>query len=75
MGNAKITNRNFLDKLRKSGINLNVLFNANCYGAESQSWSLFENVGNTVGFLKERYNLSSVTTTSSLIAKFVKSNF
>lgn len=64
-----------LELLNNSGIKMNVLFNANCYGAQSLSWHLFEKVGKTVDFLKNRYSLTSVTTTSPLIAKFVKANF
>ena len=57
-----------------AGLNLNLLFNATCYGANSQSKAFFDGVGNTVDYLS-RYNLTSVTTTSLLIAKFLQENF
>ncbi len=61
--------------ISESGIPLNVLFNAMCYGKHSQSRAFFEGVGQTVDYLQTRYGLASVTTTSLLIAKFLKSNF
>ncbi len=64
-----------LEKLKSEGIPLNLLFNANCYGKDSQSKSFFYKIGNTIDFIKENYILTSVTTTSPLIAKFIKSNF
>ena len=64
-----------LEKLSASGIKLNILFNANCYGKDSQSRAFFEKIGNTVDFIRSRYGLASVTTTSPLIAKFFKNNF
>ena len=57
------------------GIGLNLLFNATCYGADSQSRAFFHKIGETVEFIGETYGLASVTTTSPLIAKFVKENF
>ncbi len=64
-----------LKELSQAGIKLNLLFNATCYGRDSQSRVFFEKIGNTVDFIKENYGLSSVTTTSPLIAKFIKDNF
>ncbi|MBQ4120274.1 MAG: hypothetical protein IJD45_07805 [Clostridia bacterium] len=64
-----------LDKLKVSGIDFNLLLNANCYGADSQSRSFFNKVGNTIDYITTNFGLSSVTTTSPLIAKFVKQNF
>ncbi len=64
-----------LQTVSDAGIPLNVLFNAMCYGKHSQSRSFFEGIGETVDYLQARYNLTSVTTTSLLIAKFLKSNF
>lgn len=57
------------------GIALNLLFNATCYGAESQSRAFFDKVGQTVDYIEGRFGLESVTTTSPLIAKFIKANF
>ena len=60
--------------LSAAGLDLNLLFNATCYGANSQSKAFFDGVGNTVDYLT-RYNLTSVTTTSLLIARFLQENF
>ena len=60
--------------LAAAGLHMNLLFNATCYGANSQSKAFFDGVGNTVDYLS-RYNLTSVTTTSLLIAKFLQENF
>ena len=66
---------NALKTLSENGIKLNLLFNANCYGKDSQSRAFFNKIGNTVDYIKEKYGLSSVTTASPLIAKFIKNNF
>lgn len=63
-----------LEKIAKAGVKLNLLFNANCYGERAQSRQLFNEIGETVDFAS-KLNLSSVTTTSPLIAKFIKQNF
>lgn len=63
-----------LEKLASEGIKLNLLFNANCYGEMAQSRALFNQVGETLDYAS-RFNLTSVTTTSPLIAKFIKQNF
>ena len=63
-----------LGRLADAGIPLHLLFNANCYGAKSQSRKFFNEVGETI----ERFAdgaLAGVTTTSPLIARFVKDNF
>ena len=64
-----------LKKLSDAGIELNLLFNANCYGADSQSREFFNKIGDTIDYIKNCYGLKSVTTTSPLIAKFIKNNF
>jgi len=64
-----------LKRLSDAGIELNLLFNANCYGADSQSREFFNKVGDTIDYIKNSYGLKSVTTTSPLIAKFIKNNF
>ena len=61
--------------LRDAGLKFNLLFNANCYGAESQSKCFFKELGDMVDYLNDLISLSSVTTTSPLIAKFIKQNF
>lgn len=67
--------REVLACLSKAGIQLNLLLNAACYGRDSQSRAFFEKIGQTTDYLCERYSLSSVTTTSPLIARFMKQNF
>ncbi len=64
-----------LKKLAEGGIALNLLFNAMCYGKESQSRAFFQGIGDTVDSLSHTYGLASVTTTSPLIARFIKENF
>lgn len=64
-----------LCKLARAGIPMNILFNAMCYGRDSQSRAFFTGIGNTVDYLSQRMSLVSVTTTSLLIAKFIKENF
>lgn len=64
-----------LDRLHAAGLSLNLLFNANCYGADSLSHAFFNRVGDTVDALASRYRLRSVTTTSPLIARFIHANF
>lgn len=64
-----------LGKLAKAGIRLNILFNGNCYGKDAQSRRFFSGLGDTVDFFVREYALSSVTTTSPLIARFIKENF
>lgn len=64
-----------LQRVSNAGIGLNLLFNANCYGADSQSRAFFERIGQTTDYIQSHFGLSSVTTTSPLIAKFMKNNF
>lgn len=64
-----------LDRLNSEGLVFNALFNANCYGDECLSRSFFDRIGRTLDFLCSRYSVRSVTTTSPIIAKFVKNNF
>ena len=67
--------REHLKILSKAGIALNLLFNGNCYGKDSQSRAFFYKIGETIDYIKNNYNLKAITTTSPLIAKFVKENF
>lgn len=64
-----------LREFNKLGIKFNLLFNANCYGDDSLSRSFFEKIGETADYIKREMNLDSVTTTSPLVAKFIKDNF
>ena len=66
---------NDLKLLSSGGIRLNMLFNANCYGKDSQSRAFFYKVGNLIDYIQREFGLSSVTTSSVLIAKFIKENF
>ncbi len=64
-----------LSYISKNGIKLNLLLNGNCYGENSQSRSFFTKIGETVDYIGECFGLSSITTTSPLIAKFIHENF
>lgn len=67
-----------LDDLRfltKSGIKTNLLLNATCYGKDALSRKFYENIGETVDHLVLNCGVCSVTTTSPMIAKFIKQNF
>ena len=52
-----------LEKISQKGIELNLLFNANCYGANSQSRAFFEKIGMSVQYIKNNFGLNSITTT------------
>lgn len=67
--------REVLKKLSDNNIALNLLLNGNCYGKYSLERAFFEKIGNTVDYIRGNYGLNSVTTTSPVIAKFLKSNF
>ena len=67
--------RRALQRLSDEGLKLNLLFNANCYGADSQSRAFFHKIGTTVEYVAGHYGLQSITTTSPLIAKFIHQNF
>jgi hypothetical protein len=67
--------RSALKELSQEGISLNLLFNANCYGKDSQSRAFFNKVGTIIDYVGNTYGLQSVTTTSPLVAKFIKNNF
>lgn len=64
-----------LKRISDAGIELSLLLNASCYGADSLSRAFFMKLGDTVDLLSSRYPLSSVTTTSPLIARFIHENF
>lgn len=72
---AQLKQETELRWLASQGISLNLLFNATCYGKDSQSKAFFAKVGETVGYIQENMGLASITTTSPLIAKFIKENF
>ncbi len=64
-----------LGRLADCGIDLNILFNANCYGARAESKALFGEIGEAIERFSDGGALKSVTTTSPLVARFVKENF
>ncbi len=64
-----------MEKIAKSGVKLNLLFNANCYGDNALSREFFNKVGDTVDYVITNYGLDSVTTASPVIARFIKTNF
>ncbi len=64
-----------LSRLHREGLKFNLLFNANCYGDRAQSRAFFCEVGEIIEYVGGRFSLSSVTTTSPLVAKFIKQNF
>ena len=59
----------------QAGLKGNLLLNGNCYGARAQARSLFNKIGDAIDHSIEKFALSSITTTSPIIAKFVKMNF
>lgn len=64
-----------LTRLNGENIRFNLLFNAACYGKDSLSEAFYNKIGDTVDYIETTFNLSSVTTTSPLIGKFIKDNF
>lgn len=59
----------------EAGIARNLLFNGMCYGAKSLSRELFDKIGEIVDFLGERIGVQSVTTTSPVIAEYLKGRY
>ena len=72
---ARIKKESELKIFKDLGIRLNLLMNGNCYGRYAQSRSFFYKLGSTVDYISEKFGLGSVTTTSPLIAKFLKQNY
>ncbi len=64
-----------LKKLSDAGINLNLLLNGNCYGENSLSRVFLCKIGDIVDYLCNEFTLTSITTASPIIAKFVFDNF
>lgn len=64
-----------LEELLQFDIAYNLLLNGNCYGKDAQSRAFFNKIGDTIEYLILKYNLKSATTTSPLIARFLKQNF
>lgn len=72
---AQLQKRRELKALGDAGISLNLLLNGNCYGADSLARSFFLTLGDTLEELIPDFGVSSVTTTSPVVAKFLKRNF
>ena len=64
-----------LKSLTEENIRVNLLLNATCYGKDSQSRAFYEKIGESVDYISENFLLTSVTTTSPLIAGFIHNNF
>lgn len=65
-----------LYRISKSGVGLNILFNANCYGGLALSTELESEVRSTINYLVDRIGgIRAVTTTSLAIAYIVKNHF
>ena len=64
-----------LETLSGHGISMNFLLNANCYGDASLSRAFLLQTGDLIDHLSERIGLSSITTTSPVLAHFIKENF
>ena len=67
--------REELGRIAEAGIGLNLLLNANCYGAASLERSFFQSTGDLIDCLRREWNLVSVTTTSPVIGRFIRTNF
>lgn len=64
-----------LGTLSRAGVRFNLLLNGNCYGGRSLSRSFLISVCDQIDDLGTRFGLSSVTTTSPVLAEVVKKNF
>jgi len=64
-----------LKAFKKMGIKLNLLLNANCYGAHGLSEQLENRVCSIIAHLFEETGLDSVTAASLMIARAIKKNF
>lgn len=72
---AAVRQQEDLREIAEAGIGLNLLLNANCYGADSLSRHFFQSTGDLTDYLIRELHLTSVTTTSPVIARFIKENF
>jgi hypothetical protein len=67
-----------LRALAENGVGLNLLLNGNCYGEYSLSKHLLNTIGDSVEYLAGEFGLAAlvaVTTTSPVIAEFIKVNY
>ena len=72
---AKNAQEKELSLLKENGIKTNLLLNATCYGKDALSRSFFNETGDMIEYCMDNFGVVSVTTTSPVIAKFVKQNF
>lgn len=72
---AEARKREELKELSGAGIGMNLLLNGACYGAHTLARSFYNSLGDALDEVCEKFGVSSVTTTSPLIARFVKQNF
>ena len=61
--------------LRDNGLKFNLLLNGNCYGDAALSKKFIISVLDTVDEVGEKFSLSSITTTSPILAGIIKENF
>jgi len=64
-----------LKKISGWGIKLNLLLNGNCYGANSLSRQFYMKIGDIIDYIHRRFKISTITTSSPIIAEFIKNNF
>lgn len=64
-----------LAKFKDAGFRFCMLLNGNCYGSEGVSGKFFDRIAHAVADVRARYGLAAVTTTSPVIAGFLKDNF
>lgn len=64
-----------LKLLSDNGIPLNLLLNANCYGKDSLSRTFITGTGELIEYISDNYLLTSVTTASPVLARFIRRNF
>ncbi|MCM8768942.1 MAG: hypothetical protein NC911_04600 [Candidatus Omnitrophica bacterium] len=64
-----------LEKIKKLGIQLNLLLNASCYGRQALSSDFAREIVSLVGFLIDRLGIGTITTMSPLVAETIKKNF
>ena len=72
---AKEKQQRELKLLHENGIKTNLLLNATCYGKDSLSRNFYNELGDMIDYCTESFGVKCVTTTSPIIAKFVKQNF
>ncbi|MBQ4161260.1 MAG: hypothetical protein IJD83_10065 [Clostridia bacterium] len=64
-----------LRAIKDMGISLTLLYNANCYGENALSKSLVDGVLKEVYDLKHKLSIDRITTTSPLLAQWIKKEF